>query len=192
MHQHNGLFSGSKVFHTTGRPGQKYFFAIQKYSLFPTREPGCQLVWATGPNARSPDSSNRTGSNPARPQKCSFKLHFRPITPLLCLFDHKNQILSESQIFDLVQPDLTMTDLGWKGSRPLTLLTPHMSTFPIHVRIDAPGIIVIVIHTGELKSERNMTFLFFLENWNVLKACNNRYLENSFSKYDIYFFRKLK
>ena len=25
-----------------------------------------------------------------------------------------------------------MTDLGWKGSRPLT---PHMSTFPIHVRI---------------------------------------------------------
>ena len=56
MHQLSGLFSRSKVFHTAGGQVKSIF---PRFKSIPSSEPGCQLLSATGPNARGPDSSNR-------------------------------------------------------------------------------------------------------------------------------------
>ena len=112
--------------YSTRPAGQvRSIFLRSKVSPATSIEPGCQVLSATGPNARGPDSSNLTADQKlppihSDPQKMQLQVAFSIHSTLAW-----SQILFVSQIFDPACPGLTMTDLSRKGSRPLT---PHMST----------------------------------------------------------------
>ena len=128
MHQLSGLFSRSKVFHTAGGQVKSIF---PRMKSIPSSEPGCQLLSATGPNARGPDSSNRTAGQKLPPIQRDLKnaasgCISNPFHPSsVCLVTNPNTICVTN-----IWPARTWSDNDWLGlKRIATSDTPHVN-FP--------------------------------------------------------------